>query len=102
MGFQVFFLEMEEDFIKGLKKGITFFTWWGGEESDVVFTTIFHFDTFSFFSFLNDSINRTKAAVPCQQIICDNDLMTDPSAVYEPMYPAPPKAKIRILCFCFL
>ena len=48
MGFQVFFSEMEEDFIKGLKKGITFFTWWGGEESDVVFTTIFHFDTFSF------------------------------------------------------
>ena len=42
------FFEMEEDFIKGLKKGITFFTWWGGEESDVVFTTIFHFDTFSF------------------------------------------------------
>lgn len=48
MGFQVFFSEMEEDFIKGLKKGITFFTWWDGEESDVVFTTIFHFDTFSF------------------------------------------------------
>ena len=48
MGFQVFFSEMEEDFIKGLKKGITFFSWWGGEESDVVFTTIFHFDTFSF------------------------------------------------------
>lgn len=48
MGFQVFFSEMEEDFIKGLKKGITFFTWWGGEESDVVLTIIFHFDTFSF------------------------------------------------------
>ena len=44
----VFFSELEADFIKGLKKGITFFTWWGGEESDVVLTIIFHFDTFSF------------------------------------------------------
>lgn len=26
MGSQVFFSEMEEDFIKGLKKGITFFS----------------------------------------------------------------------------
>ena len=36
-GFQVFFSEMEEDFIESLGKGVTFFTGWGGEESDVSF-----------------------------------------------------------------
>ena len=34
-------------FYRGFEEGYHFFTWWGGEESDVVFTTIFHFDTFS-------------------------------------------------------
>jgi hypothetical protein len=28
---------MEEDFIESLGKGITFFTEWGGEESDAIF-----------------------------------------------------------------
>ena len=36
-GFQVFFSEVEEGFIEDLEKGITFFTGWGGEESDVPF-----------------------------------------------------------------
>ena len=36
-GFQVFFSEMEEDFIESLGKGVTFFTGWGGEERDVSF-----------------------------------------------------------------
>ena len=44
----MFFSEVEEDFIEGLEKGITFFTGRGGEESDVLFMTIFHFDAFSF------------------------------------------------------
>ncbi len=35
-------------FYRGFEERYHFFTWWGGEESDVVFTAIFHFDTFSF------------------------------------------------------
>ena len=37
MGFQVFFSKVEGGFIESLGKGITFFTGWGGVESDVSF-----------------------------------------------------------------
>ncbi|WP_370786207.1 hypothetical protein [Ruminococcus callidus] len=40
---------MEEDFIESLGKGITFFTEWGGEESDVSFYNHFQFSEKSAF-----------------------------------------------------